>query len=191
MGRTHDEIDEQLAAWIAGQHVYFVATAPSGSGGHVNLSPKGYDSFRVLGPRRVAYLDLTGSGAETIAHLRDNGRITVMFCAFEGPPRIVRLYGTGRVRLVGTPEFEALVTGFAPRPGARAIIEVEVERISSSCGYAVPYMEHVAERETLTEWAQRRGPDGIVAYHAEKNRHSIDGLPALEGTSAIAPGERL
>ena len=168
--------DSQL---LAEQAVFFVATAPSGDGGHVNLSPKGYDSFRVLGPHAVAYLDLTGSGAETIAHLRQNGRITVMFCAFAGKPNILRLYGTGTVVLPGDEDYPTLAAQFPDLPGARAVIHVDVDRVSTSCGYAVPFLERGEERPMLKEWAERKGADGLAEYHAEKNLASIDGLPAL------------
>lgn len=183
MGKELDSIDDGLAAWIAAQHVFFVATAPSGSGGHVNVSPKGYDSLRVLSPHRVAYLDLTGSGAETIAHLRDNGRIAVMFCAFEGPPRVCRLHGRGRVLLRGEPAFAELEPRFPDVPGARAIIDVDVERVSTSCGYGVPFMEYAGERPTLRQWAARKSDEDLADYHARKNARSIDGLPALDATS--------
>ena len=179
MGKVLDHIDETLAAWIAEQHVFFVATAPSGSEGHVNLSPKGYDSFRVLDEHTVAYLDLTGSGVETIAHLRDNGRITLMFCAFEGPPRIVRLYGEGEVVAPGEPGFDQLVGMFPARSGVRAVIRTSVTRLSSSCGFAVPFMSYDAERETLQQWSDRKDDDGLRAYQAEKNATSIDGLPGV------------
>ena len=180
MGRVHDGLDDELAAWVAAQPVFFVATAPTGPGGHVNVSPKGYDSFRVLGPSRVAYLDLTGSGVETVAHLRDNGRITIMFCAFSGKPRIVRLFGTGTARRPGTEGFDELAACFPPLPGVRSVVDVEVTRVSSSCGYAVPMMDLVGDRPRLVEWAERRGPDGVAAYQAERNAVSIDGLPALD-----------
>jgi hypothetical protein len=133
----------------------------------------------------VAYLDLTGSGAETVAHLRENGRITVMFCAFEGRPQVARLHGTGRALFAGDPDHAALVDCFDEVPGARAVIDIEVGRISTSCGYSVPFMDYVGERPTLDQWARRKGPDGLVAYHAEKNRHSIDGLPAFDGAPAV------
>ncbi len=182
-----DEITDELAAWMAEQHLFFVASAPSGHAGHVNVSPKGYDSFRVLGRHRVAYLDLTGSGAETIAHLRENGRITVMFCAFVGRPRVARLHGTGRALFPGDDGFEELTDLFEHSTGLRAIVDIEVERISTSCGYGVPFMEFAGERPTMTEWADRKGPAGIRTYHEEKNRLSIDGLPALEGTPMVEP----
>jgi hypothetical protein len=179
VGKVLDSIDDELAAWIQAQPVYFVATAPSGSGGHVNLSPKGYDTLRVLDERTVAYLDLTGSGVETIAHLRENGRITLMVCAFQGAPRIVRMHGTGDAVLPGEAEWEALRAMFPERSGARAIIRTRVERLSSSCGFAVPFMDFVGERETLDQWSDRKGPEDLVAYQSEKNAVSIDGLPAL------------
>ena len=172
-------LSPDLAQWWRAQPVFFVATAPAGDGGHVNLSPKGYDTLRVLGPQRVAYLDLTGSGVETIAHLRENGRITLMACAFAGNPRISRIYGRGIVHEAGTPGFDALAPDFPPLPGRRAIIEVDVERVTTSCGYAVPLMDLVDDRDRLTAWAEQKGDDGVVAYRAAKNRESIDGLPGL------------
>ena len=179
MGQVFDALDDTLTAWIGQQHIFFVATAPS-AGGHVNLSPKGHDSLRVLGPTAVAYLDLTGSGAETIAHTRENGRITIMFCAFEGPPQIVRLFGTGAAHPKGTEGFEALAGHFDDLPGARSIITVDIERVQSSCGYAVPRLEYREDRPTLLQWAQRRGDSGLAAYWADRNALSVDGLPALD-----------
>ena len=179
MARTHDCLDEALVEWIGRQHVFFVASAPSGDSGNVNLSPKGYDTFRVLGPTTVGYLDLTGSGVETIAHLRQNGRLTIMFCAFDGPPRILRLFGRGSVTLVGDDGFADEVAPFGPHPGARSVIRLDIDRIQSSCGYAVPYMAFESERETLAEWAERKGADGIEDYWGEKNAASIDGLPGI------------
>lgn len=179
MGRVHDELTDELRAWIGDQRIFFVATAPAGRDGHVNLSPKGHDTFRVLGPTTVAYLDLTGSGVETIAHIRENGRLTIMFCAFEGKPRILRLFGTGDVVTADHPDHAGLIGAFDVLPGARAIIRCEVERIADSCGYSVPFLAYEGERETLLEWAERRGPDGIATYHDEKNRTSIDGLDGL------------
>jgi len=175
-----DSIDDDLAAWIVAQPVFFVATAPTGADGHLNLSPKGYDTLRVLDPNTVAYLDLTGSGVETIAHLRENGRITLMICAFEGPPRIVRLYGTGDVVLPGDPEWTELVGHFGARAGARAVIRTRVERLSSSCGYSVPFMTLVGERPTLDQWAGRKSASELDDYRAAKNAVSIDGLPGLD-----------
>jgi hypothetical protein len=179
MARAYDAISEELADFIAAQHMFFVATAPSGHQGRVNLSPKGLDTFAVLDANTVAYLDLTGSGVETIAHLRDNGRITIMFCAFEGKPNIVRLYGRGEVIPVGEREGDALLPRFGSYPGARSVIRVRVDRVSTSCGYGVPLLEYEGERDQLLKFAERRGPDGLVDYRAEKNTASIDGLPGL------------
>ena len=179
MGRTWDAITPELRSFIERQHVFFVATAPLAADGHVNLSPKGYDTLRVLDDHRVAYLDLTGSGIETVAHVDENGRITLMFCAFEGPAQVVRLQGTGRALRPGTAAYDELAQLFPPLPGARAIVVVDVTRVSSSCGYSIPLMSYEGERTRLLEWADARGPAGVAAYHAEKNATSIDGLPAL------------
>jgi hypothetical protein len=178
MGRTYDAIDDRIAEFLRAQHVFFVGTAPA-EGGHVNLSPKGLDTFAVLGPRTVAYLDLTGSGIETIAHVRENGRITLLFCAFEGPPRIVRLYGRGRVVGVESAEFADLAPRFGSYMSARAIVEVAIDRIADSCGYGVPLYRYEGQRSQLVEWADRKGPDGVTAYREERNATSIDGLPGL------------
>lgn len=178
MARLHDSIDDNLRCWIADQHIFFVATAPL-TGSHVNVSPKGLDTFRILHERSVAYLDLTGSGVETIAHLRENGRITLMFCAFAGPPRILRLYGTGRAILPSDAEFQSATAQFPTLPGIRAVIVVDVERIWTSCGYGVPLLEYQGPRDNLVTWAQRKGSDGIAAYQADENTVSIDGLPGL------------
>jgi hypothetical protein len=182
MGKLYPDIDDRLRAFIEAQHLFFVATAPLGAVGHVNLSPKGLDSFRIVGPREVAYLDHVGSGAETIAHLRENGRIVVMLCAFEGAPRIVRLHGRGRVLEPQDAGFAALRERFAPGP-ARALIAVDVERISDSCGYGVPLYEYVGERTQLEAWSDRKGGEGLLAYQQKHNARSIDGLPALRWTA--------
>jgi hypothetical protein len=174
---TLPAIDADLADWLHAQPMFFVATAPAD--GHVNVSPKGYDTFRVLGEHRVAYLDLTGSGVETIAHIRQNRRVTLMFCAFSGNPRICRLYGDGNVHPVGTPGFDALTAHFELLPGSRSIIEVEVSRVSTSCGYAVPMMDFVEDRERLKDWARAKHDSGLVEYRANKNAVSIDGIPGL------------
>jgi hypothetical protein len=179
MARVYDAISDELAEFIAAQRVFFVATAPSGHDGHVNVSPKGLDTLAVLDPNTVAYLDLTGSGVETIAHLRDNGRITIMLCAFDGKPNIVRLYGRGEVLPIGEPEADTLLSEFASYPGARSVIRVHVNRVSTSCGYGVPLLEYEGERDQLRTWAERRGSEGLVEYRAEKNAASIDGLPGL------------
>jgi predicted pyridoxine 5'-phosphate oxidase superfamily flavin-nucleotide-binding protein len=182
MARVLDAITDELAAFIAAQRVFFVATAPT-DGGHVNLSPKGLDTFTVLDPNTIAYLDLTGSGVETIAHLRENGRITIMFCAFDGKPNIVRLYGRGEVLATGEPETDALLPRFGDYPGARSVIRVRIDRVSTSCGYGVPLLTYEGERDQLLQFAERRGPDGLVEYRGEKNAVSIDGLPGLAADS--------
>jgi hypothetical protein len=179
MARAFDAIPDHLVGWLEAQPLFFVATAPAGEDGHVNVSPKGYDTFRVLGPNEVAYLDLTGSGAETIAHLRENGRLTIMFCSFDQKPNIVRLYGRGRPVLPGEPGFADLHHRFPDLAGTRAVVVLDVARVSTSCGYAVPRMDLVGERPMLDDWAERKGPDGLVDYRSEKNAASIDGLPAL------------
>jgi hypothetical protein len=168
MGKVHEHIDAKLAEWIGRQSLFFVATAPS-EGGHVNVSPKGpIGTFRILDELTVEYDDYVGSGAETIAHLLDNARICVMFCAFDGPPRIVRLHGRGEV-----------LAGEDPGDGVRGAIRVHVDRVSDSCGYGVPLMEYVGERPQREAWVAKKGADGLREYVAEKNAVSIDGLRAL------------
>ncbi len=179
MSKTVPALDDDLISWVTTQPVFFVATAPDGPGGHVNLSPKGHDTFRVLDPLRVAYLDLTGSGAETIAHLRQNGRITLMFAGFVGPPRIVRMHGRGTVHERDSDGYRSHQDRFDDLAGARAIIEIEIERLSTSCGYSVPFLDFNKERPTLLQWASRKTPEELDAYRAEKNATSIDGLPAF------------
>lgn len=173
-------ITPELAAFIARQHLFFVATAPLAADGHVNLSPKGLDTMRVIDECTAAYLDLTGSGVETIAHLRENGRITLMFCAFDGKPDIVRLQGRGEPVLPDDERFADLAARFPDLPGVRAVILVHVDRATSSCGYAVPLMSYEGDRDKLNEWADARGVNGLVAYRASKNAASIDGLPGLQ-----------
>ncbi|TDE09622.1 pyridoxamine 5'-phosphate oxidase family protein [Jiangella asiatica] len=181
MGKVHESISGRLREFIEAQHMFFVATAPSGPGGHVNVSPKGIGgSFAVLDEHTVAYLDYTASGAETIAHLRENGRITVMFCAFTGPPNVVRLHGTGRVVTLYDDEFGGLVELFAEHRGARAVIVVAVHRVSDSCGYGVPFMDYAGERDLLPAHMDRKGADGRVEYRRRKNLTSLDGLPAFD-----------
>jgi hypothetical protein len=179
MGAITDALDDELTAFLAAQHLFFVATAPAGAGGHVNLSPKGHDTFRILDPKAVAYLDLTGSGVETIAHLRENGRITLMFCAFSGPPKIVRLYGRGEAVLPDDERFGELAARFPPLDGVRSVIVVQLDRVASSCGYSVPQMTYERERDTLMKWVERKGPEGIAKYKQQKNAESIDHLPGL------------
>jgi Pyridoxamine 5'-phosphate oxidase len=179
MGKVHDVIDKDLAGFIERQQVFFVGTAPDDPDGHLNVSPKGLDTFRILGPNSVAYLDLTGSGIETVAHLRENGRITIMFCAFEGRPLIVRLYGRGRVVEPGEPGWDDLISGFPGYPGVRSVIVVDVDRVYDSCGYAVPLYEYKGERSQLVDWADKKGPEGIEQYRATTNKTSIDGVAGL------------
>ena len=168
MGKLFDSIDAELARWIRSQPLFFVATAP-GEGGHVNVSPKGpIESFRVVDERRVEYDDHVGSGAETVAHIRENGRVCIMFCAFAGPPRIVRLHGSGEVVPAGD-----------PGAGVRGVIRVQIERISDSCGFGVPLMEFVGVRPQRDAWLERKGDEGVREYVREKNAASIDGLPAF------------
>jgi hypothetical protein len=177
VAKFYDAISDELREFIEAQHIFFVATAPMAGDGHVNLSPKGHDVFRVLGPNRVGYLDLTGSGNETSAHLLENGRITFMFCAFEGPANILRLYGTGRAVLPQSPEWADLAPQFNLLPGTRQIIVADIDQVQTSCGFAVPFFDYVGERETLQKWAENRGEDGLAVYWSEKNTQSIDGLP--------------
>jgi predicted pyridoxine 5'-phosphate oxidase superfamily flavin-nucleotide-binding protein len=179
MGKVHAAIEGHVREFIEAQRMFFVGSAPLDRGGHVNVSPKGGDSFRILGPATVAYLDYTGSGVETIAHLRENCRIVLMFCAFEGPPNIIRLHGRGEVIEPHEAEFATLLGLFDPDPGVRAIIRIHVDRVSSSCGYSVPRCRYEGERTQLAEWASRKGEDGLKQYRAEKNSKSIDGLAAL------------
>jgi hypothetical protein len=199
MATIYPELDERLIAFIKNQPMFFVATAPcldeAGDGGHVNVSPKGYsDTFAVLDPLTVAYLDLTGSGAETIAHLRQNGKITIMFCSFGRQPKVLRLYGTGRTVLPADADWPEYAARFRTDPRSdgtggdgtgtdrgnqRAIIVVAVDRIADSCGYAVPVMELTEERDLLTRWSERRSAEDLVEYRVKHNSTSIDGLPAL------------
>lgn len=179
MSKVFDGIDEKLGSFIHGQPVFFVGTAPLSAEGHLNLSPKGNNRVEVLDGRTVAYLDLTGSGVETIAHLRENGRIVLMFCAFQGPPRIVRLHGRGEVVEKGAPGYAELAARFPDHASARAVIKVRVDRVSDSCGYGVPLMGFEAERSQMDDWAAHKGPEAIAEYQATRNAASIDGLPGL------------
>jgi hypothetical protein len=191
VARTFDELDDRLRAWIARQRMFFVGTAPS-AGGHVNVSPKGpIETLSILGPREVAYLDLVGSGAETVAHLRDDGRLCIMLCAFEGPPRVVRLHGTGEAILADDPRFGPLaeragldVERFGGQGLQRSIIRLDVDRIADSCGYGVPLMAYEGERPQMQAWADRKrakgGADALRDYQRRHNARSIDGLPGVE-----------
>lgn len=184
MAKVYPEIEPQLAAWIQRQHLFFVATAPNEADGFVNCSPKGLSTFTILDPHTVAYLDLTGSGVETIAHLRQNGRIVIMFCALEGPPKIVRLHGQGEVYAPSSPEFNALRDRFPELPGDRALIKIAVTRVSDSCGFGVPEYSYVGDRQTMIDWANTKGEAGIAAYQAKNNAHSLNGLPAVTPVAA-------
>jgi hypothetical protein len=196
MGKIFDGIDDHLRGWIARQPMFFVGSAPLSGDGHVNVSPKApIDTLTVLDEHTVAYLDLVGSGAETVAHLRENGRIVIMLCAFSGPPRIVRLHGRGEVSFPGDAGFDALLDrcGFPPPPEAsmrRSVVVVEVDRVADSCGYAVPLMNVEGTRPHSAAWAAKKlrvgGPEALLDYQREKNTASIDGLPAVE-LPAAAP----
>jgi len=177
MATFYDSISPDLQKWIEAQHILFVASAPLSATGHVNLSPKGLDCFRVLGPNQVAYLDLTGSGNETSAHLAENGRITFMFCSFDSAPRILRLFGRGETLLPGSPAYTSLRAHFpADYPGVRQIIAADIYQAQTSCGFAVPFMEFVQERDTLLRANAAKGEDGLAQYRIEKNSVSVDGL---------------
>jgi hypothetical protein len=177
MGQVHQSLTPELRAFVESQHVFFVASAPTETSGHVNLSPKGMDTFRVLDAGRVAYLDLTGSGIETAAHVLQNGRVTFMFCAFEGKPLIVRIYGRGTVVEPDSPQWAELSPRFPALPGARQIILAEIMRVQTSCGFGVPLMKFEGDRDTLVRWAEAKGDEGLRRYRDQKNRESIDGLP--------------
>ena len=179
MGKEYPEIDQAVREWIAKQKMFFVATAPLSGESLVNVSPKGMDTFRVLGPKTIAYLDLTGSGVETIAHLRENGRITVMMCAFEGSPKIFRFYGTGRVFEKGSEDYDELIAQFDEPVGARSIIQVDIDLIRDSCGYAIPLYDYAGERDVLSKWAESKGEEGVKTYQQENNLESLDGLPGM------------
>lgn len=189
MAKVHEAITEQIQAFIAQQHVVFVGTAPLGAGGHVNLSPKGTDRFRVLSPARVCYLDMVGSGNETSAHLLENGRITFMFCAFDGPPNILRLYGQGYTVLPGQPEWDELAPLFTLALGTRQLIVADITRVQTSCGFGVPLYDYAGERDHMAKWAEAKGADGLVRYQQQNNRASIDGLPTALSTQPAPESE--
>ena len=178
MGKVSNEISDDLAGFIRAQHLFFVATAPLSRDGHINLSPKGLDTFRILSPTRVAYADMTGSGNETSAHLAENGRITLMFCAFDDKPKILRLHGRGRTVLRDDPQWPTLAADFDNHIGLRQMILIDITRVMTSCGFGVPLMKFIDERGMLEEWARKKGPQGLETYRREKNLRSIDGLQA-------------
>ena len=181
MAKLYEQITDDLADFIRAQPMFFVASAPLSANGHVNLSPKGLDCFRVFAPNQVAYLDGTGSGNETSAHLEENGRITLMFCAFSGPPNILRLYGHGRVVLPQSPEWATLIPQFVPVLGARQIILADIDRVQTSCGFGVPLMDLVGPRTQMNDWAKVKGPAGVDEYQKQNNQISMDGLPTTLG----------
>jgi hypothetical protein len=200
MGKIYDSIDAKLADWIGRQAMFFVATAPE-RGGHINLSPKGpIESLRVLDPRTVAYLDIIGSGIETVAHLRQNGRICLMLCAFDGPPRVLRLHGRGSPFAAGSEEFQALAGGFdsnalpASEHASRAVVRIDIERIADSCGYDVPLMEHRGGRPQRMAWVETKlaqgGDAALAEYVATRNAESIDGLPGIDAPTAAPTASR-
>ena len=187
MGKTYDRIDEQVQTWIERQRMFFVATAPLDGEGQVNCSPKGHDTLRVVDPTTLIYLDYSGSGAETIAHLRENGRIVVMMCAFDGPPKIFRFHGRGEVIAINHPEFPSLVGLFAcDLAGVRAVIRVHVTRIADSCGYGVPEYGYKKERRSMQNYIDQHGDAAIGQYRLKNNLASLDGLPALSEDEAQA-----
>lgn len=179
MGKVFPTIDDKMRQWVNKQHMFFVATAPLAGDGFVNCSPKGLDVFRVLDDHTVAYLDLTGSGVETIAHLKENGRIVLMFCSFDAAPRIVRFHGKGRALEAGSGEFTALAPQFPVIAGARSIIVVDVQRVSDSCGFGVPLMDYKAERTTLTDYWEQNGTEKLETYQRDNNAKSLNGLPGM------------
>ena len=179
MGKTYDEITPKLREFIEAQKMFFVASAPLAGHGLVNLSPKGYDTLRILDERTVAYLDLGGSGIETVAHVKENGRMVMMWCAFDGRPYIVRLHGRGTVHEKGSPGYRELAHHFPDLPGARTIIVLEAQRISDSCGFSVPRYEFVEDRDTLIRYAEQMPPEKARDYRIERNGSSLDGLPGL------------
>jgi hypothetical protein len=181
MGKSFEALLPEHEAFIAKQHIFFVGSAPLSAEGHVNISPKGHDVLRVLSANQVAYLDLTGSGNETSAHLAENGRITIMFMAIEGPPQIIRLYGNGRVVLSGSDEWERLAPKFELLPGVRQIMVVDIHEVKSSCGFSIPFYTYEGERNTLQNWAAKQGDEGLNAYWQKKNMTSMDGLPTPIG----------
>lgn len=177
MGKEHDQITADHKAFIENQRMFFVCTAPLSAEGHINLSPKGFDCFRILSPSRVGYLDIVGSGNETSAHLLENGRITFMFCAFDGPPKILRLYGKGKTVLPGDNEWNELSKQFTILPATRQIIVADIFKVKSSCGFGIPLYDYKEERDHAFKWAGNKGEDGLEEYKKEKNMVSIDGLP--------------
>ncbi len=181
MGKFHSSIAAAHEQFIKRQHLFFVSTAPLSGDGHINCSPKGLDCFRVLSPNRVAYMDLVSSGNETSAHTLENGRITLMFCSFEGPPNILRLYGKGATVLPGNPEWEIYAPHFTLYPSTRQIIVAEISKVQTSCGYGVPLFQYEGERSIHFDWAEKKGDQGLQEYIRKNNLQSMDGLPTVLG----------
>lgn len=177
MGKFYPKIEEAHRAFVDKQHLFFVATAPSSTEGHVNLSPKGVDSFRILSDTEVGYMDLIGSGNETSAHTLENGRITFMFCSFDKTPNILRFYGRGKVVLPNTPEWEKYAPLFTTYPSTRQLIIAEINLVQTSCGFGIPLFDYVGERSIHFDWAEKKGEEGLRDYVGEKNLISLDGLP--------------
>ncbi len=176
MGKVIEVLTEKDRAWVNAQKIFFVATAPLSPDGHINCSPKGGDCFNLLSSTEFIYADYTGSGIETAAHVLENQRMCVMFCAFEGPPRIVRLHGQGEIIAREDSRFATYQHLFSHRIGIRAFIRLSINRISSSCGFQVPYFQYEGEREVLEVWEEKKGVEGLKQYQREKNSQSIDGL---------------
>ncbi|MFT5500042.1 MAG: hypothetical protein ACI88G_000168 [Woeseiaceae bacterium] len=180
MGTEYTEINEKIQSWIEGQRVFFVSTAPMSGDGLINCSPKGLDCFRVLGPTEIGYVDTGGSGIETVSHLRENGRIVIMMCAFDGPPKIFRFYGKGTALEPHDEMFSETLARFPQQPAARNIILIDVQRIMDSCGFGVPLFEFQKDRDSLSNYFANKSEEEILAYRAERNRVSLDGLPGLQ-----------
>lgn len=178
MAKQYPQLTSALQSFIAKQHIFFTASAPLTADGRVNLSPKGMDTFRCLSPAQVAYLDLTGSGNETAAHIKENGRLTIMMCSFAGKPTILRLYGKGRIVRSSDSDWESLHSHFEGLPGERQIVLLDIELVQTSCGFGVPLYEFKEHRDELVQWAERKGEDGLLDYRDKKNSRSLDGLPA-------------
>ncbi|MGG4146096.1 pyridoxamine 5'-phosphate oxidase family protein [Paenibacillus algorifonticola] len=181
MGKAFEKLLPEHEEFIGRQHMFFVGSAPLTAEGHVNISPKGYDTFRILSSQEVAYLDLTGSGNETSAHVLENGRMTIMFVAMEGKPVIMRLFGTGNVVLPGTERWSELIGRFELLPGARQIIVLDIHKVTTACGFSIPFYDYQGEREQLKDWAENTGDQKLVAYQNEKNSYSLDRLPTPLG----------
>lgn len=192
MAQVFEGIDGALRAWMDQQHIFFVATAPLDANGFVNCSPKGYNCLRILDEHRAAYLDLTGSGIETVAHLQENGRIVLMFCSFDAKPRIVRLHGQAIVHENGSPGFQQLLPNFQEQPGMRSIIEIQVERVSDSCGYGVPRYQYLGDRATLGDYWRAKGAENAAEYRRTQNAASLNGLPGWQAptTAERAPSRQ-